>query len=338
MDDFLDEFDDIEFLHEVEVDELVIVIDYIHNTNDLINIVDNFHSNYQIPKVILDTYKIDTDIKFIEKYKNTEYSLGDYTYNSKTNVIIITELPYSVTTSKYIESISKLENYISKIEDYSSTDEIDIKIYLHPDVIDIIQDKYGNDIIDSIQECFKLYTSLKPNLNYSYNNNVLEFDSDYIKVILYWLPERRDLYKQRVIRKHIILEIIILREESIIKYIELSNKLNIPKVNDEEKVVEILLQNNLPQINNTLLNSPMYTSNDKLRDLLLHSKDATFDYILNLKERELTKQAVNDRITKLNKIKEEYNKWNNYLHEKPFIGSSIWLEEIETLLKFINKK
>lgn len=273
---------------------------------------------------------LDGDIRFIN---GIEYSFGDYEYNNVTNVIHITDLPIGVITSNYIESIANIE-YVNKIDDYSSTNEIDINIRLKPNTIDTINNKYGTSLIDPIEDCFKLKTSLKPNLNYySCDKAVLECNK-YLEVIRYWFPVRRSLYIERLTRREIIQRLTIVKEESIIKYIIMSNELNISNVEDEDKANEILSCHNFPKINSKLLHSPRYTSNKDLEKLILHSEDSSYDYILDLRERDLTKKSLQSREHALEKIKQEQNITLGHIKNS---GSCLWLEEIDKLLSTLNK-
>lgn len=318
---------------------LRVVKDYINGDKDLISLADKIQEIEDVSVIPYSmSYRypltIDGDIRL---YKGNEYSFGNYYYNAEKNVIHITELPIGVITNSYIESLDKLkEKYITSIEDYSSVNEIEINIYLKEGVYDIIISNYGDSVIDPIEDFLSLRSSLKPNLNYySCKGGVLEFEDNYLADILYWAPKRRDLYKSRLTRKEILLRILIIKEESIINYISMSNKLNISSMEDESIASKILSDNNFPKINSSLLSSPGYTSNDILEEKLLYSIDATYDYILDLRERDLTKSALQKRIESYDKHKKELIKINNYLSEKPFAGASLWLQEIESLLRIL---
>ena len=315
---------------------LNVVYDYIKGSNGLIPLSDKLHTTEDIsviPESILNLYKltIDGDIR---NYKGNEYSFGNYTYNQNKNIICITDLPIGVVTNTYLESLEKIKDYIEKIEDYSSVYEIEINIYLKPNVIDTIMLTYGDSVIDPIEDFLNLRTSLKPNLNYySCKGGVLEFNDCYLADILYWAPVRRDLYKSRLVRKEILLRILILKEESIIRYINISNKLNISSMEDDSVANKVLSDNKFPKINASLLSSPGYTSNEQLEHMLLHSDNASYDYILDLKERDLTKNALHKIVNLCEKHKSDLDVINKYLNEKPFAGASLWKQEIDTFLE-----
>ncbi len=317
------------------------VKDYIRGNTELIELADKLHETEDIsiiPHSIGYKYplNIDGDIRL---YKGNEYSFGNYNYNSEKNVIHITELPINIVTSTYLESLEKLKDkYIDKIEDYSSVTEIEINIYLKPNIIDTIMSTYGDSVIDPIEDLLNLRTSLKPNLNYySCKRGVLEFEDNYHADILYWAPVRRNLYKARLIRKQILLNVHIIKEESIIRYIEISNELNISAMEDDIIASNILEKYKFPKINSSILTSPGYISNDILEYKLLYDINATYDYILDLKERELTKTALHKRNQDCKRLKTELEQVNIYLNEKPFAGSTLWLQEIDKLIEKIKK-
>jgi DNA topoisomerase II len=270
---------------------------------------------------------IDGNIRLINGVEN---SFGDYEYDG--NVIKIKDLPIGIVTKSYLKNIEKIE-YIAKLDDYSSTDEIDIHILLKPGSMDIIKRKYGSYMVDPIEDCFKLKTPLKPNLNYySCDKAVLECN-DYIEAINYWFPVRRDLYKKRLVRREILQRINILKEKQIVRYITMSNELNLSSIEDEDTAGIVLSSNGFLRINSKLLHNPAYI-NDNLEDLILKSDGSTYDYILDLRERDLTKVSLQKRLNSIEKLTEEYNLTLNHLKDG---GTSLWLEEIDTLLKRLKK-
>lgn len=316
---------------------LQIVYEYINGNKELLLAADKLHETEDVSianALTKYTLNIDGDIRI---YKGNEYSFGNYNYDPLKNVIHITELPIGVVTNTYMESLEKIKEYIDKIEDYSSVNEIEINIYLKSGAFDIIISKYGDSVIDAIEDCLNLRASLKPNLNYySCKKGVLEFGDNYLADILYWAPKRRDLYKKRLIRKEIILKVIVIKEEAIIRYISMSNKLNISSMESETIASQVLEKNKFPKINTGLLGSPGYIDNDILETSLLQ-ESANYDYILDLRERDLTKTALQKRIELCTKHNSELIKIREYLNEKPFAGSSLWLQEIQLLLDKIRQ-
>jgi hypothetical protein len=126
-----------------------------------------------------------------------------------------------------------------------------------------------------------------------------------------------------------------MKEESIINYIKLSNKLNLSNIEDDDAACLVLAQNKFPKIYSGLLTSPGYTPNNELENMLLNSSNATYDYILDLRERDLTKTALNKRQESISKHKIEYDTIIRYLTEQPFAGASLWIQEIDQALQKI---
>ena len=102
---------------------------------------------------------------------------------------------------------------------------------------------------------------------------------------------------------------------------------------DDISASKILSDHKFPKINAGLLTSPSYTTNNSLESKLLHGDDSTYDYILDLRERDLTKTAMQKIQANCEKHKIELQKINKYLNEKPFAGASLWLQEIDSFLK-----
>lgn len=286
-----------------------------------------------IPDVLLDKYPLKTidDARF---YNDTEYSFGTYIYDREKNIIHIKDLPLGVITETYVKKLEK-SIYIEKIEDNSSTDDIDIYVYLKPNVIDTIERLFGTEEIDPIEHCFNLKNSLKPNLNYySCENTVLSFDNIYLADILYWAPIRRDLYKKRLIREEILLRWAMFREKEIIKYIQLSNEINISKIEDEKSAISILKDHGFKGLCSSVIDNPEYLSNEELENKITFSEN--FNYILNLMERELTKAAVQIREKRIKQLEDKYNIVCNYLEENP-PGATLWLKEINNICNYLKE-
>jgi DNA topoisomerase II len=315
---------------------LNVVYDYISGNQELISISDKLYQTKDvncISRDIISRYNLDIEGD-IRLYKECDYSFGNYLYYEQSNMIKIIELPIGVFTTTYIENITKsCDKYILKIDDYSSTNEIEIYIYLKPGSIDIINKLYGNDVIDAIEDCFSLRTSIRPNLNYySFDKTVLECKDIYLASILYWAPVRKRLYYDRLIRKEIIYRLLILKEESI-RYIAMSKELQLSSIDNEDSVIVLLKSKDFPGINASILSSPGYIKNTDLEHSILSENN--YDYILNLKERELTKESVVNRKKLVEKYQKEYNVIKAYLQETPFAGASLWKMEIDILLKHI---
>ena len=270
-------------------------------------------------------------------YKGKLYSFGVYSWNQSTRILLITELPLGVSTSKYIKTISeprkngtpnpKME-YIEEINDYSSINSVNLTIKLKPGAIDLISAKFGDDEIDPIQDAFMLRASMQSHLNYySTDGYVIEYGENYLAALLHWASLRRELYIKRVTREVIITELRILEEQEIIRYVEMSAALNLAEVETDSEAEKVLAENDFKAINSTILHNPQYTPNESLRELI--NTNGSFNYILNLRSRDLVKSAVKKRQDNILVLEKKLIIAKKYLDEKPIACTSLWRNEIK---------
>jgi DNA gyrase/topoisomerase IV subunit B len=283
----------------------------------------------------------------VRRYRGEEYSFGNYIVSDDDRTLTITELPMGVTTAKYLETLTKpgktgkdnpRAEFIDAIFDKSSSDQVLIEITLKHDAIAIISTKFGGEDIDPIEDAFMLRTSLRPHLNYySVDGAVLEFDECYLATILYWAPIRHNLYVTRVTREKIVAELRLIEENAILRYIEIHSKdINLSSMDNDDRARETLEQLGYPTINSGLLHRPEYTPNDKLADLVLHGPGATYDYILNLRERDLVRTAAKTRVDTIARLESELIAANACLSE-PVACASLWRSEIQNFLSVVEK-
>lgn len=274
---------------------------------------------------------------------DSEYSFGMYHWDESTRTITISDLPIGVVTSNYIKSLKEegksgvaqqRHAYIHRITDYSSPTKIDIKIVLKPGAFEEIIAKYGNVEIDPIEDIFMLRSSMRPHLNYyGTDGSVLEFGEQYIATILYWAPLRKELYRKRLMREKILLELKIKEESEIVRYITLSDK----KINtvSDETFNEYLKANDFVRINSGLLHNPEYTPYDELYSLVInHVEKSSYEYILNLREREFVMNAVEARKRKIEKYQLSLQKVCEQLDGRP-LYSELWKSEINKFMDVV---
>ena len=271
------------------------------------------------------------------KYKGKLYSFGVYSWNQTTRTLTISELPLGVSTSKYIKTISEPRkngtpnpkmDYIEEINDYSSIDNVNLTIKLKSGAIDLISNKFGDDEIDPIQDAFMLRASMQSHLNYyGTDGSVIEYGENYLTALLHWASLRRELYIKRVTREVIITEMRILEESEIIRYIELSAELNLAEVESDAAAEEVLRQREFKPLNSTLLHNPQYTPNEKLREMI--NLGASFNYILNLRSRDLVKTAVQKRKDNISALEKKLIIAKGYLDERPIACATLWRNEIK---------
>lgn len=275
----------------------------------------------------------------IRSYRGEDYSFGMYSWNEKSRTITVTELPMGMATSKYIEILTKpctngnpnpRDEFIEHgVLDRSSVDKVELEIILKVGAFAKISAKYGNEFIDPIEDILMLRSSLRPHLNYySVKGAVLEFGECYLALILYWAPLRRNLYLERLTRELIITELRILEEEQIIRYIGIAAELDLAKQVDDDTAFEILKIRGFPLINHSLLHRPEYILNVNAHSLITTGSGASFDYLLNLRERDLIQNSVIKRMKVLKTLYEQLAIVKQQLSE-PLAGASVWRAEIE---------
>jgi DNA topoisomerase-2 len=276
----------------------------------------------------------------IRQYRGEPYSFGWYDYDALTNTINVTELPLRVPTQSFIDSLKKASRgiqYIKSVDDYSTTEQINIFIHLHTEAYQIILEKYGDVDIDPIEDFLLLRCSLRAHLNYvKPEGGVIEFGQDYHKVILQWLPIRRDLYAARLYREEALLELRILMETEILRYVLHAAELNLAQQPTEKTASKVLSNENYPLIDSKLLQSPGFEKTSDIRQKVLYGNNCNHNYILDLRERDLIMSAYQNRDKKITEMKDQLSKVQTLLTEQPFAGASVWLNEINSVIKVIS--
>jgi DNA gyrase/topoisomerase IV subunit B len=304
------------------------------HTEEICSVIDNLSKIWNLPPNT-SSFK-----GRIVEYKNTIYSVG--VYKMEKNKIIIEELPIGVQTLKYIENLTKkMEvkdsnycNWISSVNDKSDTTNVKVEIVLYSS--HKIKENYGNETFDSVEEFLLLRSAMHSFLNYyGTNNSILEF-KHYLSVILYWAPHRRNLYETRINRSKILKTYQITELKEIVRYASMSHELKVSTLADYDEAYAILKSHNFVPINHKILHSPAQTKNEELVDKITREPDANYDYLLNLRERDLIKTNISKKEDNIISLQEELNNIIGLLSERPIIGASLWKKEITELLKDIS--
>lgn len=282
----------------------------------------------------------DPRAELIRNLKGYPHSFGWYNveHNNATTVIKVTELPINVATDAFIKSLAKggRSDLIAQIEDYSADTSIDIHITLAAGAWDTVSEKYGNREIDSVEDFLLLRRSLKPFLNYyGVDGGVLEFGDDYHSIFFYWAPLRRDLYRQRLERRAILIRLEIAMDREIVRYIDAD--LHLAQMADEDAASELLSEKNFVQFDSTLLASPRYTRTEDLEHMITRGLNISHDYLLSLRERDLVQSAKLRREQKIQKREDELREVEGLLTEAPFAGASVWRAEINKVTEAIQR-
>jgi DNA gyrase/topoisomerase IV subunit B len=275
----------------------------------------------------------------VRDYRGEAYSFGAYVWDAAARAVTISDLPIGLATVKYLETLlapglrgkaNPREAFIESIANQSTTDSVSLVVKLREGAYAEIESNFGDEEIDPIEDALMLRCSLRPHLNYfSAAGGVLEFGSCYLAAILYWAPLRRDVYRARFEREKIVTELRIVEEEAIIRYTAYADKMALSSLQDDEAASKILSAAGFPMLHSELLHKPLYATNDELRSLVLSGPGASYDYLLNLRERDLVVQAVTRREKVVAGLRDAHARVLAVLAERPTPGASIWLAELE---------
>lgn len=275
----------------------------------------------------------------IKRINGKEYSVGYYIYDESNNTVIVTDLPLGEYPEHYIYGSEKPDcrcvnnlEYVDYVEDDSSDNDIYITIHLHPNSIDNIKELYNGSDFDAFEKYFFLVKSINHHLNLvDEKGNVIEYKS-YSDVFDAWYIFRKKLYIDRIDREIIILQLQIIRNSNQQRFAKHHASYNITSNTSYTKIIQKLTQEQYIKINNSVLNNPKFIRVNKLKKAILDI-DASYDYLINMTYRQLSKDASAERAKKIANIKKriEYLQDNGNL----FKGGKIWLEEIEDLDKTI---
>lgn len=286
----------------------------------------------------------------IKKVGNNEYYVGKYEYNPKKSIINITELPPSTYSKAYLKgekdgAKSKKEKkegfayneWVKESKDNTSIDNgVNIEIQLKEGAYDHIKENYGNDNFDCFIEFFKLKEVIKHRINLiGQNNEVIEYKT-YEDVFDDWFEYRKKLYKMRIEREIILINLMLKMLLNMQKYSKEHDKYHITNKTTEEEAISIIKENGYQMFNHTLLENPKYTSINILNELITKEEyGASYDYLLNMRDRDKTEETFLKRQEKINELKDKLNLLSD--KNEKFKGSNIWLKELEELNEAIKK-
>jgi DNA topoisomerase II len=285
------------------------------------------------------------------------YFVGDYTYDSSTRTITITELPPNVCSKVYLFGVEKSESkkakdesegipkkgiiYKEYVEDYKDeTDHngIHIELTIKPGAFEEIEKKYAESKytdFDSFEEYFDLKTPVVEFMNLvNEHDEVVEYKS-YEDIFNDWFTFRKDLYAVRIDREILLndLELLMLKNQQMFSKNHV--KYNITSKTDIARLTEILSENKYSLINKSLLDSPKYTELNLLKEYITEPKHgACYNYLIDMGYRDLTEESYNKRDLRIKEIETR----QMYLKKETgsFKGAKIWeleLNELEQAIK-----
>lgn len=186
--------------------------------------------------------------------------------------------------------------------------------------------------VDPIEHALGLRTSLRPHLNYySARGGVLELPASaagYMAAILYWAPLRAAVYRRRVQRELAVAELRAVEEEQILRYIGEAAELKLEAVADSAQAEAALRARGYKPLCTALVHRPEYATEEELRARAV-GPEASFDYILDLRARDLVCAAAATRRARLTELRAAARVAAAQLAEAPVSGASVWRAELD---------
>lgn len=288
----------------------------------------------------------DAQGELVRQYRGQSHAFGYYWAEAGTGAgetdIHVTELPPGCLTQTFLDSITKptkkggpnprMAYLVEPPINHSGDGLVDVRIRLKPGAYEEIAAKFGDHDADAIEDFLKLRGSLRPYLNYyAEPGKVVEYGEDYHALVFSWLPVRRDLYRRRLERQAVILRLRIWLEESTLRYIPLAGSLDLARCADEAAAAATLEAAGFVRANATLLAGPKFTPYAELEELVQRGPGATYNYILDLRERALIETARLKREADVSQMRADLSSVEGQLREEPFPGASAWMEEIDAV-------
>lgn len=286
----------------------------------------------------------------IVSYKNRKYFVGAYEYNEKNNTVHITGLPPNKYSYAYIHGIDsktkkgntkgiKHKEWVDDYNDETTDDGINITLYLKQGAFEELssnKSKYGNETFDCFEEYLELKEPMYDRLNLvSSEGEVVEF-ATYEDVFMEWFRFRRDLYEIRIKRERILIDLEIMMLKEMQRFSREHDDYAITSKTSEEKAIAILHKNKYPVLNKTLIDNPKFTSLQMLFDLITKEEHgANYTYLLGMSYKTLTEDSYSKRQKRIEELLAR-RKYIETDEDEPFVGSKIWLHELDELEKAIN--
>lgn len=283
--------------------------------------------------------------------KPGEVCLGSYTYDEKTNIVKVTQLPLKIWSYPFrcellgvtpnSENITTTKNgtplphkeLVEDVVDETGNNVVHMEIKLKPGAYEQICDNYGTTDIDPLEDYLGLKQNMAHELNMiSKDGTVIEF-KNYTEVVEHWFPVRKQLYIDRLERQRLLLEFEIIYYEQVQRYIDMEKRgeVDLNNISPEEQILQ-LEEHEFVKMNDTLLFAPKYTKTNELRPLIFESPKSTYAYIIDKITKGMSStKAIAARKEKIATLKEELAK----LLESTY--KDIWLFELDELEKVVEE-
>lgn len=281
-----------------------------YNAKEIIDLLLNKlkNKNFNIPMIH----------PFYKNFKGKIIKIDDVTYITEGIVELINdelhikELPVKSWTSNYKEFLEEMvysnESFFSGYNNLSSDKEVHFVLKIKN--MDIIKKMY-KDKKDKTTELHKYLKLTKPlkisnihlfddNLNIKKYRNPIKIIDRFYEVRLQKYSERKD-YLLKILKEE--LEV----NENKMRWLQfiVSGKIKLQKMKTDD--ILVFLKNNK-----------------------IGKKNNSYDYLLNMSIREMTKENIDKLLTKINKIKKDIEELNNKTPE------DLWISDLSELKNLIN--
>ena len=213
-----------------------------------------------------------------------------------------------------------------------------ISVRLVPAYADALDKVYVADLPteSKLRTYFQLYTDMRPILNF-YDDGVCEY-ANYIDVVEAWFPKRHALYCQRIERENMLLTCRAIELRELIRYCgEYATLRNDMHAITEQADIAMLAAAGFKKLNTGVLAKHGGMLADAIMAKLTGPK-ASFDYIRNLRRRDLVMERNAERQRELADIERKLQECGGS-GGAPIgdIVARVWRSEIQTLVGEIKK-
>jgi hypothetical protein len=276
----------------------------------------------------------------IVEIKGAEWTVGKCSYDPRTNVVTISELPYQIKIETYIDGNSDDDKddddkpkrikclrdrtlIKGPIKNTSSKEQVCITFELVPGGIDEIMRDYGDENFDPLTDYLGLKDHFGAELNFTNDDGTVISFPTYEAAMFPWFKERYLLYPKRFARRIIIIDLKIKMLRNQIRYIAERSAL---KISGQKKArqIEILEEAKFAIFNVEKLKHPKVKN--ELIESVVHGEGASFNYLLNTTDVGSSSEGVellNEKIVKLDAERAELR--------SPDITKRTWIAEIDAI-------
>ena len=226
---------------------------------------------------------------------------------------------------------------------------------------------------DPIEEALGLRRSMRPHLNYySHRGGVVELpnsEAGYLAAVLCWAPRRAEVYRRRLERELVVAELAAVEEEAALRYIGEAAALDLARLANDAAAAEVLRDRGYPPLDANLFRRPEYTPAAELRRRAttppalevaaavsqravsqeavsqgavsqgaVSSGTASYDYLLNMRARDLVQAAAEAGRARLATARAAAATARARLAEAPIAGASVWRAEIAEFRKVVTQR